>query len=226
MRIPPPTLVQGNLAPDRVRLYARASESSFPDNGCFGFSCGNQWVWGRWILLVFFLCFLAVLAFTAVKLNGKRSNRGQRPIPGTAWFTPPTYRQSERQFRGSTQDYVPPYTETANDNDLGYYDNRGVFHFNIKAEEGPPPPLDDTTSFNADNLQYPPRATTRVSQNTSRQSLDNIRDFNEYYYGAAAASPHNGPTGVTVTRGSSSIAQESTEIHEMIPTSDRAKPRH
>lgn len=188
-----------DLNPSPVLLLARA-ESSSNSEACFGLNCGNQWVWGRWILLVFFLCFIAGLALTAIKFNGKRTSRGERPIPGTAWFTPPTYRQSERTNRSSTQDYVPPYTERANANDLGFYDDQGVFHFNKSAEETPPPPL-DPSELASETIQRPAPAAVRSSTTTVLPSTEFEEDFNRYYYGTTASAPRAGPLTDSSTSG-------------------------
>ena len=88
-------------------------------------------------------------------------------IRGTAWMTPPTYRQSERAYNGNGQhaeDYVPEYTETANEQDLGYYDERGEFHFNSKSEYIPPPKLEtaDNTNSSPSPIQRPENAFTRA----------------------------------------------------------------
>lgn len=71
-----------------------------------------------------------------------RRKRGQEPLRYVSWLTPPSYRQSEAQRRRNAvpvADYVPPYTEEANENDLGYYDAEGVFHVNSKAQPPPSP---------------------------------------------------------------------------------------
>lgn len=106
----------------------------------------SSWQWGRWILFVLFIIgFFAVFFFTFAT-NRRRINRGEAPIRGTSWITPPSYRQSEQEYHGTTQriveDYVPQYTEETNVNDLGYYDERGQFHPNTKAEYLPPPSLE------------------------------------------------------------------------------------
>lgn len=109
----------------------------------------NSWRWGRWILFVIFVAFILILVISTARVNRRRYVRGEAPIRGTSWLTPPSYRQSERQYVGNTQravvDYVPEYTEEANENDLGYYDERGEFHTNAKTAYIPPPTLDSTT---------------------------------------------------------------------------------
>lgn len=142
---------------------------------------------------MFFLVAIAALAFTAVRVNGRRFRRGQQPIRGTAWFTPPSYRQSERQYHGTHgtdfQEYVPPYTETANENDMGYYDNQGVFHVNSKAEPLPPPPEIDT-NYPSSSSQIPEPPSPAVVRNSSQvpsEHVNFVRDFNRYYNGTPAA---------------------------------------
>ncbi|EGA75639.1 Rcr2p [Saccharomyces cerevisiae AWRI796] len=96
----------------------------------------SSWRWGRWYFFYFFsIVALLILLFSTAKVNRRRRIMGQAPIRGTAWLTPPTYRQSERDYNGTqrcVEDYVPEYTETANENDLGFYDERGEFHPNGK----------------------------------------------------------------------------------------------
>lgn len=109
----------------------------------------TSWRWGRWILFIIFVAFILVLVISTARVNKRRFIRGEAPIRGTSWLTPPSYRQSERAYVGTTQravvDYVPEYTEEANENDLGYYDERGEFHSNDKTAYIPPPTLDSTT---------------------------------------------------------------------------------
>ncbi|SCU81845.1 LAFA_0C07514g1_1 [Lachancea sp. 'fantastica'] len=170
----------GNPVLVAPRLASRSSSDS--DSYCYGFSCGNEWVWARWVLVVFFLFALATLGLAAIRINGRRMKLGQRPIIGTAWFTPPSYRQSERQYRSSTQDYVPPYTATANENDLGYYDNEGNFHLSSKTDNTTPPPPIDTADV-ADYPQEPPSAVTRDDNDQERYSADFSEAFHRYYQG-------------------------------------------
>lgn len=124
----------------------------------------SSWQWGRWIFFILFvLAFFAVFIFT-FRTNKRRINRGEAPIRGTSWITPPSYRQSEQEYYGTTQrvveDYVPEYTEEANINDLGYYDERGEFHPNSKAEYLPPPPLE------SDFTSPPTTSPTQVNENS------------------------------------------------------------
>lgn len=138
----------------------------------------SSWRWGRWILFVIFVAFILVLIIATARANKNRYVRGEAPIRGTAWFTPPSYRQSEREYVGTTQrqvqDFVPEYTATANENDLGYYDERGEFHSNDKTAYVPPPTLEGTgaplgspvtpsttSAFGSPQLQRPERAVTR-----------------------------------------------------------------
>lgn len=52
--------------------------------------------------------------------------------------------QQQQQNLGITtspeHDYVPPYTQTPNDNDLGRFDKQGNFHL-LNRPEGVQPPL-------------------------------------------------------------------------------------
>lgn len=130
--------------------FASATSSSDPYNNvpssddlCWGLSCSSQWEWARWVIFVVFMVILLAFIITTVRINHLRRKRGQQPLRYVSWLTPPTYRQSEgRRSRNAVPaaDYVPAYTEEANENDLGYYDAQGIFHVNSKAQ--PPPPID------------------------------------------------------------------------------------
>lgn len=141
---------------------------------------GSGWVWGRWILFVIFLICIIAVGLGTARINRRRRTLGQAPIRGTAWMTPPSYRQSQRQYngpqRGVVEDYVPQYTETANEQDLGYYDAQGEFHLNSKTEMQPPPPLvRETASESSESLERPRAVVTRDSH-----SSDLDMDFRRY----------------------------------------------
>ncbi|QEU61484.1 hypothetical protein KDRO_E03620 [Kluyveromyces lactis] len=113
------------------------------DNNCWGLSCSSHWEWARWVIFVIFMFILLAFVITTIRINYIRRRNGQQPLRYVSWLTPPTYRQSEAARNRSDvplADYVPPYTEEANENDLGYYDRDGIFHVNSKAD--PPPPID------------------------------------------------------------------------------------
>ncbi|GMM58319.1 Rcr2 protein [Maudiozyma humilis] len=138
----------------------------------------SSWRWGRWILFVIFVAFILVLIIATARANRNRYVRGQAPIRGTAWFTPPSYRQSEREYVGNSQqhvqDFVPQYTETANENDLGYYDERGEFHSNDKTTYVPPPALDTVppSAAQSPTLQRPQPAVTRPQEVDADDAMD------------------------------------------------------
>ncbi|QLL34441.1 hypothetical protein HG536_0G03030 [Torulaspora globosa] len=143
------------------------------------FDSSSGWIWGRWILFVIFvICIIAVGLGTA-RINRRRRTMGQAPILGTAWMTPPSYRQSQRHYNGpveGSEDYVPQYTATANDQDLGYYDEHGEFHLNSKAEaQAPPAMTGETVSDSSESLERPRAAVTRDSY-----SSDLDQDFRRY----------------------------------------------
>lgn len=102
-------------------------------------SDNNDSVWSsggaRWAFFAIFIVLLAVLAIGTIRVNRKRSQNGTQPIYGTRWLTPPLYRQSETIHNPGGSDpatgtYVPTYTATANELDMGYYDNSGEYHAN------------------------------------------------------------------------------------------------
>lgn len=138
------------------------------------YNTGSGWVWGRWILFVIFVVFILGLGLTTLRVNKRRRHLGQAPIRGTAWMTPPSYRQSQRQYNGNpatTEDYVPQYTATANDQDLGYYDERGEFH--LKSDGQPMPTVvREAGSDSSDSLERPGAAVTRDSLSTDIDEQD------------------------------------------------------
>lgn len=119
--------------------------------------------WGggaRWAFFAIFLVLIIIVIFGTIRINKARSRQGIRPIYGTRWITPPSYLQSQDQYNQPTRRdpdmpnaYVPTYTERANDNDMGYYDNNGTFHPNPTAK-GPlmPEPAHQRSSSNADGI--------------------------------------------------------------------------
>lgn len=127
-----------------VTLLPRDTDATFIDSNDDVFN-STSWRWGRWILFVLFVAGVLLLIICTARVNRRRRALGEAPIRGTAWMTPPSYRQSEQQYHGTTQahveDFVPEYTENVADNDLGYYDERGEFHPNGKVEYIPPPVL-------------------------------------------------------------------------------------
>ncbi|AJP83541.1 Rcr1p [Saccharomyces cerevisiae YJM1419] len=123
----------------------------------------SSWQSGRWILFVLFVAAIILIILFTFVANRRRRRMGRAPIRGTAWLTPPSYRQSQQQYTGTVQqrtdDYVPEYTETANEHDLGYYDQRGEFHPNDEAAYVAPPPLvQECSSESVNSLERPPAA--------------------------------------------------------------------
>ncbi|SCV16484.1 related to Protein RCR2 [Nakaseomyces glabratus] len=105
--------------------YKRATgdnnNDGFTDDDPYG---RGSWVWGRWILFVIFVVGILLMTLLTFRINRRRTATGRAPIYGTAWMTPPSYRQDHKCQRS------------------GYYDANGVFHKNAKAEMLQPPALD------------------------------------------------------------------------------------
>lgn len=183
---------------DAVRvLYMR------DENDDFGYWGSSSWVWGRWILFVIFVVFILAIGVCTARVNRRRRTLGQAPIRGTAWMTPPSYRQSQRQYNGSAgrvvEDFVPQYTETANEQDLGYYDEHGEFHLNSKAEYLPPPTLiRETRSDSSESLERPRAAVTRDPPSSDLDlDLDMNRDFRRYTHRSITDTPDPVRTSIT-----------------------------
>ncbi|CDH16190.1 related to Protein RCR2 [Zygosaccharomyces bailii ISA1307] len=157
-------------------LYAR-DEGDLDDS--WG---GSSWEWGRWILFAIFIVAIALLGLCMTRVNRRRYRMGRAPIRGTAWFTPPSYRQSQRDYNrasNTAEDYVPQYTATANEHDLGYYDENGEFHLNGKAEALAPLPAGtrENESISIHSLERPDNAVTREPHNSPGLDFDFDRDF-------------------------------------------------
>lgn len=96
----------------------------------------------RWAFFAVFILVVLCAVIGTIRVNRRRSKQGMQPIYGTRWMTPPSYIQSQTQYNqpGQRNDpevpgsYVPTYTATANDNDMGFYDNNGEFHANPNAK--------------------------------------------------------------------------------------------
>lgn len=196
------------------------------DDDNSGITSSSTWIWGRWIMLALLVGMLAVFTLMTMTANRRRASRGQAPIYGTAWLTPPSYRQSQAAYNQSSvvrdQENVPMYTERANENDLGYYDNQGVFHKNEKvaypAPNGPPPPTGVFNNGNrstdsppvisdetGDYLQAPESAYLRPNDDIDlefrRPSQPNIRRNN------------TGPSS-SLTDDNSSVSVQMQEVHK------------
>ncbi|CEP24494.1 unnamed protein product [Cyberlindnera jadinii] len=149
------------------------------DEYCYGYSCSSSWEWARWIFFVLFIIALIALLMTAFRINRRRGRQGIAPIRGTAWMTPPSYYQAQNTRQDA---YVPPYTEQTNDQDMGYYDNQGVFHMNDKVRQAPSYHL-STLVPDETGVSAPQTAATLTRDPNS--SFD--RDFNRYYAGSGGA---------------------------------------
>ncbi|KAG7663161.1 uncharacterized protein J8A68_003339 [[Candida] subhashii] len=109
----------------------------------------TDWSGGaRWAFFAIFVVMIIIVLLGTFRVNKRRMQRGSQPLPGTSWMTPPSYRQSQNQYDqpDHVRDpdlpsaYVPQYTETANEYDMGYYDPQGVFHPNPNAKSPIPHP--------------------------------------------------------------------------------------
>lgn len=95
----------------------------------------------RWAFFAIFIVLIIIVIIGTIRVNKKRSQRGVQPLYGTRWITPPSYYQSQHQYNQSyapggdaANNYVPRYTEEANEYDMGYYDSNGKFHPNPNAQ--------------------------------------------------------------------------------------------
>lgn len=178
---------------------------------------------------------ILVVVLAAIRINKRRGQEGREPIRGTAWITPPSYTQSQHNNQ-QQQPYVPPYSEQANDNDAGYYDNQGNFIPNLKAQEanaasgglhgnytGQPQHLNtlvpDQTGLTSPTQTYQP---TGQSQYTNDDPQVNFqRDFSRYY-----GRTSNTNTNANNTGNSSSSPQTDDVELENFSRPDGPPPAH
>ena len=112
----------------------------------------STWTIGgaRWAFFAIPFVIILVGIFGTLRANKKRFQLGAKPIYGTRWMTPPSYRQSQTQYDQPVNirdadlpsTYVPAYTAEANEYDMGHYDQAGKFHSNPNARAAlmaPPP---------------------------------------------------------------------------------------
>lgn len=91
----------------------------------------------RWAFFALLLIAIALTILGTLKINRNRLRRGIAPLYGTTWLTPPAYRRQPEPNNQET--YVPTYTATANEADMGYYDQQGNFHQNPNVKSPGPP---------------------------------------------------------------------------------------
>lgn len=121
----------------------------------------GDWSGGaRWAFFAIFIVLILIVVVGTLRINRARSRQGIEPIYGTRWMTPPSYFQSQDQYNQPTRRdpdvpnvYVPAYTATANDTDMGFYDAQGNFHANPNSK-GPayPEASHPRSTSNADGI--------------------------------------------------------------------------
>lgn len=187
-------------------------------------SSTDAWQWQKWSLFAILIVLLILVLVATLRANLNRIRNGRQPIRGTAWFTPPSYQQSERQYnhddgmhvnrhnnRRQQEENIPKYTPEVGEEDLGFYDTDGKFHQNVKGQMKNPPAFDTgvvTTVENntAHNGYYPESdsesifGVERPDHTVSRQRI------REYY--------NNNFNHVEMDHGSSSN-NESSNAHEL-----------
>lgn len=163
------------------------STSVFKRDWCYYGSCSPIWSWARWIVLAFLLIVFSLLIVSTIRVNRRRRQQGRLPITGTSWLTPPSYTQTQQQQQ---QPYVPQYTEQANPNDAGYYDNQGNFHANPFSNKV----LVSTQAVHLDNLVpdqtgvSQPGVATSTNVTSRPVVVDGFsRDFSAHYNGTTNA---------------------------------------
>lgn len=146
----------------------------------------GDWSGGaRWAFFAIFIVLIIIVVFGTLRINRSRTRQGIQPLYGTRWMTPPSYLQSQNQYNQPTRRdpdlpnaYVPTYTETANDNDMGYYGPDGVFHANPNAK-GPmmPEPAHQRTTSSTDGV---PLTDMNEAANTGATTVSDEDDDDLY----------------------------------------------
>ncbi|CAH6719644.1 protein Rcr1p [[Candida] jaroonii] len=148
----------------------------------------------RWALFAIFILIILIVIGGTLKVNKKRTTNGLQPIYGTRWMTPPSYNQSQTQYDQPANgggdvptNYVPTYTERANDQDMGYYDNNGEFH--------PNPNVKNFQSHNDSSfVAHPPESHNRSYSTSNGVALDDLdEDLTRPTFRSNDVSPPAGP---------------------------------
>lgn len=204
---------------------SNSSNSSNDDNSYY--STYNPWRWQKWSLFAIFIVLMVLLVAATLRTNYNRIRHGRQPIRGTAWLTPPSYQQSEREYnhddgvhvgrhnnRRQREENIPAYTEEVGEEDLGFYDANGVFHENVKGKMMSPP--DITTGAitaplyeeeGAGHIETDGESVFGLERPEHTASRQRIRS----YYN----NTHNTGNTVEASRGSSSNIEESHELENL-----------
>lgn len=172
----------------------------------------NDWASGaRWAFFALFLVAIAIAIFGTLRVNRARSRRGVQPLYGTSWMTPPAYRPNTDNTN-NPENYVPTYTATANDADMGYYDNQGNFHQNpnVKNPDPPQPAHFRTGSGNyPDNYGMPMNT---LNGNTPQTNPNNTEtNAQTMYQSPAGPPPGMASTGTSGPSGGYVVQQSGVE---------------
>lgn len=191
----------------------------------------------RWAFFAIFVILIIIVLLGTLRVNKKRARQGLQPVYGTRWMTPPSYGQSQHQYDQPDHRrdpdlpsaYVPTYTATANEYDMGYYDANGVFHANPNAKSPIPQPpkvhqRSESTTVTDENSHNTPGGTPIASNlphdltgnNQHVDDNDSIGDFYRPPQGPppnrnlTSTSPENTNTNTETTQNhTSNITTES-----------------
>lgn len=158
----------------------------------------NDWSSGaRWAFFALFLVAIAIAIFGTLRVNRARSRRGVQPLYGTSWMTPPAYRPNTDGTNPNQENYVPTYTATANDADMGYYDQQGNFHQNpnVKNPDPPQPAHIRTGSGNYPNNYGMPMSNLNEYDNNNGINGTNTTGNTDHAAGNANYPTYSSPAG-------------------------------
>lgn len=133
----------------------------------------------RWAFFALFLVAIALAIIGTLRVNKARRRKGVAPIYGTSWMTPPAYR-ANNDTSNNQENYVPTYTATANDADMGYYDQQGNFHQNPNVKT---PDLPQEAHYRTGSMSYnePTYNMSMDGYNTAPQMYTNMNSATNNY---------------------------------------------
>ncbi|CAI5758043.1 unnamed protein product [Candida verbasci] len=156
----------------------------------------------RWAFFAIFVVLIIVVVLGTIRVNKKRSMQGMQPIYGTRWMTPPSYRQSQNQYQqpDHVRDpdlpsaYVPIYTATANEYDMGYYDQDGTFHPNPNAKspiQHPPDAHKRTANISDTNPNASAASNLPANIDSNQDDYDDNDSINNFYRSSNVATTNS-----------------------------------
>ena len=161
----------------------------------------------------------------------EKSSSGLQPVYGTRWMTPPSYGQSQHQYDQPDHRrdpdlpsaYVPTYTATANEYDMGYYDANGVFHANPNAKSPIPQPpkvhqRSESTTVTDENSHNTPGGAPIASNlphdlTGNNQHVDDNDSIGDFYRPPQGPPPNRSLTSTSPENTNTNTNTETNQNH-------------